>query len=113
MPEIGIKISQTGVNQKNVMQRGSVCLPACLPTNKTDHYHKAQKSVQDSRHTPAWVPGSRMEIRHAQAESSVDLETSVGCNHPDRWRFEGIIRWEDKFSYIDKNDQGEGDRHAM
>jgi len=62
--------------------------------------HKAQKSVQDSRHTPAWVPGSWMKIRHAQAESSIDLETSIRCNHPDRWRFERIIRWEDKFSMV-------------
>lgn len=41
-----------------------------------------------------------MEIRHAQAESSVNLETTVGCNHPDRWGFEGIIRREYKFSMV-------------
>lgn len=62
------------------------------------YYHKTQQSVQNGGDTPAWVPGAWMEIAHAQTESCVGLEPSVGCNHPDRWWFERIVCRKDELA---------------
>lgn len=81
------------------IKKNPLCKYVCIPA-RVDSHHKAEQSGENGCHGPCWVPGVWVKVADGQAQPCVGLEATVGRDHHDAGRLEGVVPGEYQLAMV-------------